>query len=66
MHGKQAPTPFAMPKHTKMSTRILEACAVKLFRSSLGPNQSDASLCMKKYDHANQTSKLAFLKQYGV
>lgn len=46
--------------------RILEACAVKMFRSSLGPNQSDASLCMKKYDHAAKNTQLQFLKQYGA
>jgi hypothetical protein len=46
--------------------RILEACAVKMFRSSLGPNQSDASLCMKKYDHASKPMLAQFLKQYGA
>ena len=46
--------------------RILEACAVKMFRSSLGPNQSDASLCMKKYDHTAKQTQLAFLHKYGA
>ena len=44
----------------------MEACAVKMFRSSLGPNQSDASLCMKKYDHSAKSTQLQFLKQYGA
>jgi hypothetical protein len=47
-------------------SRILEACAVKMFRSSLGPNDSDAKLCMKTYDHAAKAKQIAFLKQYGV
>ena len=46
--------------------RILEACAVKMFRSSLGPNQSDASMCMKTYNHANKATQLAFLHKYGA
>ena len=46
--------------------RILEACAVKMFRSSLGPNQSDASMCMKTYNHANKATQLAFLNKYGA
>lgn len=58
--------PFALAHQPKLSTRILEACAVKMFRSSLGPNQSDASLCMKKYDHAAKNTQLQFLKQYGA
>ena len=57
--GRRALTPPAV-------RRILEACAVKMFRSSLGPNQSDASLCMKKYDHAAKNTQLQFLKQYGA
>jgi len=51
---------------SELVCRILEACAVKMFRSSLGPNQSDASLCMKKYDHAKKATLAQFLKQYGA
>ena len=47
-------------------SRVLEACAVKMFRSSLGPNDSDAKVCMKTYDHATRAKQLAFIKKYGV
>lgn len=43
----------------------MEACAVQMFRSSLGPNTSDASDCLKKYDHAKANLQMNFLKKYG-
>eukprot|EP00285_Hemiselmis_virescens_P011321 CAMPEP_0173380384 /NCGR_PEP_ID=MMETSP1356-20130122/3084_1 /TAXON_ID=77927 ORGANISM="Hemiselmis virescens, Strain PCC157" /NCGR_SAMPLE_ID=MMETSP1356 /ASSEMBLY_ACC=CAM_ASM_000847 /LENGTH=71 /DNA_ID=CAMNT_0014333955 /DNA_START=20 /DNA_END=235 /DNA_ORIENTATION=+ len=59
-------TKKAVPHQPSMGTRILEACAVKMFRSSLGPNDSDAKLCMKKYDHAKVAKQAAFIKAFGV
>eukprot|EP00284_Hemiselmis_tepida_P005559 CAMPEP_0174925326 /NCGR_PEP_ID=MMETSP1355-20121228/7836_1 /TAXON_ID=464990 /ORGANISM="Hemiselmis tepida, Strain CCMP443" /LENGTH=68 /DNA_ID=CAMNT_0016171223 /DNA_START=13 /DNA_END=219 /DNA_ORIENTATION=- len=65
-HAPAKPAKTAVPHQPKMSTRILEACAVKMFRSSLGPNDSDAKLCMKKYDHAKLSKQEAFIKTFGV
>lgn len=56
----------AVPHSPKLSTKILEACAVKMFRSSLGPNDSDAQLCMKTYDHTSHAKQLAFIKKFGI
>jgi hypothetical protein len=44
----------------------MEACGVKMFRSTFGPNSSDAENCMKKYDHASKPTQLAFLKKYNA
>eukprot|EP00287_Rhodomonas_sp_CCMP768_P013562 CAMPEP_0196727244 /NCGR_PEP_ID=MMETSP1091-20130531/8280_1 /TAXON_ID=302021 /ORGANISM="Rhodomonas sp., Strain CCMP768" /LENGTH=70 /DNA_ID=CAMNT_0042069799 /DNA_START=45 /DNA_END=257 /DNA_ORIENTATION=+ len=63
---KAAVAKKAVPHQPKISTRIMEACAVKMFRSSLGPNSTDAQSCLKKYDHAKESSQLAFLKKYGA
>lgn len=68
----QDPSPTAVSKMTDScpaphhQRRILEACAVKMFRSSLGPNDSDAQLCMKTYDHTSHAKQLAFIKKFGI
>lgn len=63
------PRPLAWPSDAVCRLavdRILEACAVKMFRSSLGPNDSDAQLCMKTYDHAKVAKQMAFIKTFGI
>jgi len=56
----------ASSHHWANLRRIMEACAVKMFRSSLGPNTTDAATCLKKYDHAKSTTQMAFIKKYNA